>query len=294
MNNLKDYLPDIYEGIAEIDSIMDIEQELLEGAEDEVISIKNNQFVLTSDLQGVAQFEKQLGIIPNLVTEDIEFRKDRIINRLSTKPPFTYAYLKEKLNELIGVGKYTTFLDTENYTLYVESSAKNQIWAHEITVTLNAIKPVNIVYINQPLITDSIEISEEMSYNQIVYNYKLGTTWVLGAKPFVSQEYKGVIKLPEALSVQQNFLNGLSLGANNMVASVLINDTLSIDVFETKQVNSNVITLEYIVETGLGIEAVTNVKLLDDLGNVLTNAIVYVPLVSDAVMKHKITIKEGV
>ena len=79
-----------------------------------------------------------------------------------------------------------------------------------------------------------------------------------------------------------------------MIASVLINDTFSISSFDTKQVANNVITLEYIVATGLGVDTITNVKLLDALDNVLTSATVYVPLVSDAVMKHTISIKEGV
>lgn len=294
MNNLKTYLPPIYEGIQEFEEIMDSEQSLLQTAEDTALTTRNNQFVVTSDLSGVAQFEKQLGITPNPAIEDMQFRKDRIINRLSTKPPFTFHYLLQKLNELIGAGKYNAYLDTEHYTMYIESSAKNQIWAQEIAVTLNAIKPANIVYISKPLIPDTIEISEEMSYNQLVYNYKLGTSWILGAKPFASQEYKGVIKLAETASIQSTFLNGLTAEANSMVAKALINDIYTIEDFEVKQTADNKVTLEYIVPGVSELGTITNVKLLDASDNVLTNAVVYVPLTSDAVMKHTITIKEGV
>lgn len=295
MNNLKIYVPSIYDGVEEFDNIMDTEQNLLQTAEDALITAEHNQFVVTSEPSGVAQFEKQLGIIPNPAIEDIEFRKERIINRLSTKPPYTFNYLKQKLNELIGVGKYNTWLDTNNYTLYIESSARNQIWAQEIAVTLNAIKPANIVFISKPFISEDIEISEQISYNQIEeYNYKLGTTWILGAKPFVSQEYKGVIKLAETASIQSTFLNKLTVEANSMVAKVLINDSYPITEFETKQATNNIVTLEYIVPEVSGLQAITNVKLLDASDNVLTSVVVYVPLVSDAVMKHIITIKEGV
>ena len=293
MNNLKIYVPKVYEDVEEIDTLIEVEQELFSSAEDQVNLVKSNQYILTNTEEGIAQHEKQLGIIPNVMTEDLNLRRQRIINRISTRPPFTLEYLKQRLDVLVGVGKYTVTMDYENYTLYVESSASNQFWGNEISVTMNLIKPANIVYINIPYVSEDVDISEEVSYNQIEYNYRLGTSWVLGAGPFASTNYKGVIKMAEANSIKSDFLNGLSAQALNMISGILINNTEKITTFKTKTTEDNIVTLEYYLTTGLGISEVTNIKLVDGEDNVLTEAVVYVPLLSDAVVKHTIKIKEG-
>jgi hypothetical protein len=288
------YVPQIYKGFTEMEALIAVEDNILDAAENEKKNLEDKQYVLTANEYGIEQYEDMLDIIPNPAAEPLQFRRDRIINRLSMTPPFTFRFLKNKLDEIIGVGKWKAYIDFSTYTLYVESSADNQIWFEEILITMTNLKPANIVFINQPLITQGLVMSEEISYNQIVYNYKLGTTWILGAKPFASQEYKGVIKLAETSSIQSTFLNGLTAEANSMVAKVLINDSYPITEFETKQATNNIVTLEYLVPEVSGLQTITNVKLLDASDNVLTGAVVYVPLVSDAVMKHILTIKEGV
>ena len=294
MSNLKNYLPNIYKDVLETDELMSTEDLLFQHLNSETEKVRNNQFVLTSDIDGIEQYEKMLNIIPNPSTESIQFRVDRIINRLSMTPPFTFPSLKKKLDEIIGVGKWEAYMDYANYTLYVESSAVNQIWFHEILVTINRLKPVNIVFINKPFIAAKIHVSENINLTQVSFNYRLGTTWVLGQKPFTSLENMGVIKMASVPSIKQDLLNHLATFTASDIADVRINGTFMVPAFVTKTAVNNLVTVEYEISETDGIPEITQIELLDSVGTVLTNSVVYVPILERVILKHTILVKEGV
>lgn len=276
-----------------MESLIVAEDSILDTAEAEKKNVENNQFVITANEYGIEQYENMLGIIPNPATEPLQFRRDRIINRLSMTPPFTFRFLKKKLDEIIGVGKWKAYIDFSTYTLYVESSANNQIWFEEIVITMSNLKPANIVFINQPLITQGLVMSEEISYNTMQYNYVLGVSWVLGAKPFLSYIDKGAIKLSNVSSLQPGLFNDVADFTASDIASVLLNDSVVISSFVTKQASANLVDIEYNVSTSQ-VQSITNIKLKNSSGEVLSEAGVYVPLLEDVLMKHTITVKEDI
>lgn len=294
MSNLKNYLPNIYKDVLEMDELTETEDLLFQELRTETDKVKNNQFVLTSDVDGIEQYEKMLNIIPNPSTESIEFRVDRIINRLSMTPPFTFPFLKKKLDEIIGVGKWEAYIDYHNYTLYVESSAVNQIWFHEILVTINRLKPVNIVFTNKPFVAAKIHVSENINLTQVSFNYRVGTTWVLGQKPFTSLENMGVIKMASVPSIKQEMLNSIAEFTSSDIAKVRVNESLIIADFTIKESTQNIVTIEYQIALESGITEITKVELLDVVDNVLTASLVYVPILESIILKHTIQIKEGV
>lgn len=276
-----------------MESLIVAEDSILDIAEAEKKNVENNQFVITANEYGIEQYENMLGIIPNPATEPLQFRRDRSINRLSMTPPFTFRFLKKKLDEIIGVGKWKAYIDFSTYTLYVESSANNQIWFEEIIITMSNLKPANIVFINQPLITQGLVMSEEMSYSTMQYNYVLGVSWVLGAKPFLSYIDKGAIKLSNVSSLQSSLFNDVADFTASDIASVLLNDSIDISSFVTKQASANLVDIEYNVSTSQ-VQSITNIKLKNSSGEVLSEAVVYVPLLEDVLMKHTITVKEDI
>ena len=294
MSNLKNYLPNIYKDVLETDELTGTEDLLFQDLNSETEKVRNNQFVLTSDVDGIEQYEKMLNIIPNPSTESIEFRVDRIINRLSMTPPFTFPFLKKKLDEIIGAGKWEAYIDYANYTLYVESSTVNQIWFHEILVTINRLKPVNIVFTNKPFVAAKIHVSENINLTQVSFNYRVGTTWVLGQKPFTSLENMGVIKMASVPSIKQEMLNNIAEFTSSDIAKVRVNESLIITDFTIKESNLNIVTIEYQIALESGITEVTKVELLDVADNILTESLVYVPILESIILKHTIQIKEGV
>jgi len=209
-------------------------------------------------------------------------------------PPFTFPFLKKRLDEIIGVGKWEAYMDYANYTLYVESSAVNQIWFHEILVTINRLKPVNIVFINKPFVAAKIHASENINLTQVSFNYRVGTTWVLGQKPFTSLENMGAIKMADVPSIKQDLLNHMATFTASDIANVRINGTFMVPAFVTKAAVNNLVTVEYEISETDGIQEITQIELLDSVGTVLTDSAVYVPILTRVILKHNILIKEGV
>lgn len=289
---LKSFVPRVYDDIVEMDEIVNSEEKIMNIARSEMFTAFANTFVLTADESGIIMFESMLGIVADIYTEDLEFRRQRILNRLSMRPPFTFRFLKQRLDEIIGVGAWTAYIDFNNYTLYVESSATDQNWYSEMEFTINRIKPCNIVFTNVPYTAANINISEEVSYSLFNWKYYQGS-WRLGRHPFALVEGGGVVKMAESKSVQQALLNDMADFVADEIASVLINDSIVITDFSVKSVSNNQISLQYAVTPSMT-SVVTNIKLRRADDTVLTQVPVYVPVTQTVISKHIITVKEGV
>lgn len=284
-------LPPWYREILDYQQICQTEQQLLEALAKEITAVADNFFFQTMDAGSVSQWEQILGITPNLTTETLAFRRARLINRLSTRPPYTIWFLYQKLDELIGPGQWTVHVDYPNYTLYIESSAENQQYATEVAYTINAIKPAHIVFVNTPYVQTGILLSESIELYQRNWNYNLGG-WGLGVLPFASDVSKGVIKMPTTPSIQQTLLTGTANFVSGDIASARINGTVVISELE-KAISGSTLTVTYTVPQDQAAE-VTLAELLDADGNVLTSSNVYVPVEANTVMKHVIPVSEGV
>lgn len=63
--------------------------------------VESNLFVQTADSDTLLQWERLMGIT-SAPTDTLEFRRERILTRISQTVPFTYWHLKERLTELFG------------------------------------------------------------------------------------------------------------------------------------------------------------------------------------------------
>lgn len=313
---LSSYVPSYYNKVQEMDALMQVEQSMLDEFQYEMLRAFQNTFVLTADVSGIQLFESMLSIVANPSTEDLEFRRQRVLNRLTTSPPFTMRFLKQKLDAIIGQGKWQVTMDYDNYTLYVEASALNQNWYSELEFTINQIKPCNIVFINRPRTDMSMTLSEEISYRTMKWNYVLGSwflgrlpfvtiqgsevlewyyklgSWELGKKPFALTEGGNIIKMATTPSIKDALLEDTAKFVVTDVAAVLINDEIKITDFTLKQASGRFITLEYQVTSAMT-DVVSNIKLLKDDDTVLTESNVYVPVTDTILSKHNIQVKEG-
>lgn len=288
---LLQYLPTWYKPIQEYQQLCQTESQELELLAEAMHAVKDNFYFQTMTESGVEEWEQVFGIVPNPSTEDLEFRRARVLNRISTKPPFTLGFLYRKLDELIGPGEWTVTVDYPNYTLYIEAAAQDVNWSGEISYTINKIKPAHIAYINRPFVRSGLLLSETVSHAQRAYNYVLGS-WQLGVLPFATDTDLGVIKLPETPSVQAQLLNGTAGFVLGDIASAQLNGSIPVSNISKSQTGSTV-TVEYTVTETMTAE-ITSVALLDAAGNALTSASVYVPVSGQVVMKHVIPVAEGV
>lgn len=289
---LLDLLPPWYREVLDYQVLCGAEETAFDALAEEIVGVADNFFFQTMDEGAVAQWESIFGIVPNPQTEDLDFRRYRVLNRVSTRPPYTLGFLHQKLDELIGPGLWEVTVDYPNYTLYIESSAQNQNYASEVAFTINRIKPAHIVYVNTPFIQSGLLLSERIERANRIYNYKLGS-WALGALPFATEQGNEVIKMPETPSVQAALLTGVANFVSGDVASARINGTISIPAL-SKSVSGSTLTITYSVSSAQTTE-ITSVELLDAEGTVLTASEVYVPVGTDpVVMKHTIPVSEGV
>lgn len=277
-----------------------LEFQKIAGAEDMFISdadferqrVLANQFVLTADANGLSMFENLYGIIPQS-TDSLELRRERILIRIQLQPPYTVKFLKLQLDKIIGKEQYELNIDYDKFEISIGSVAKNQTYAQEISIIMGKILPCNMRYITTPLVLAKMLLGETDFAMSIVRNYRLGTTWNLGQKPFASRGDEEVIKMAGVSSFNQKILNETAQFLNAKIAKVLVNGTQEITTFDLQKLDENVITVEYSITEDMNIPFVRNIKLLQADGSVITNSDVYVPVIGDVVIKHKITVAEG-
>lgn len=289
-SNIIEYLPDWFKKILDFQEICTTEAQQFEALAEEINAVAHNFFFQTMDENAVSMWEQILGIVPNPPVETLAFRQFRVLNRLSTRPPFTLGFLYQKLDEIIGKGLWTITVDYPNYTLYIESSSENQQYYTEVLYTINKIKPAHIVFINKPLTVTGMTINEGVELTDLTWNYKLGA-WGLGLNPFATSTTKEVLVVPAAESIQQTFLNSTASSILDIVASARINGTTVISNL-TKEAQTNTAVIQYTVTEDQA-ATVTQLELLDSNSNVLTSSPVYVPVVGEAVFTHNIPVEEA-
>lgn len=284
------YLPTYFRDIVDYSQLMSAEAPSLESFAQYMGVVHDNFFVSTADAGTVSDWEKLFGITA-APAETLDFRRARILNRLAFNPPFTLKFLYDRLDAMIGHGAWSVVVDYANYTLYIEATAENQQWASEVEITINAVKPCHIVYINRPLVLNSIAMSETVSLSETAYNYRLGY-WGLGSSPFSQSQEKGVIVTAGQMSLQSSMLSDVASFAAADVASARLNGSVIISAFEEKSASGNTATISYTV-TATQANPITQIELLNSSGAVLESAAVYVPVSSPVQITHRIPVKEA-
>ena len=286
------YLPPWFRRILDFQEICKTESTQMVALAAAINAVADNFFFQTMDEGAVSTWEKIFGIVPNPQTETLDFRRQRVLNRVSMQPPFTLGFLYQKLDQIIGKGKYEIHVDYPNYTLYILSSAENQSYATEVSYTVGRIKPAHIVFINQPFVANKLTLGETVALSALVWQYRLGS-WGLGLTPFVLTEDKEVVVVPSNYSVQQELLEDTAKAIPPNVTSARINGSIVISSLDRTTVG-NVAQVQYTV-TAEQTTLVTQIELLDSDGNVLTTSPVYVPVTEPAIFTHKIQVdvKEG-
>lgn len=283
--------PSVYNGVLEISVLSETDDVLLDQALAKLERAQLNQFILTADEETISVYEKMFSILANPTTETLQFRRERILNRMSLQPPFTMRWLQNKLDGIIGVGKWNAYVDYANRTLYIESFVVNQQWFNELRITINRIKPCNLVFVNKPLIMADVVANETIVSATQHYNYILGQ-WQLGQEPFATTDPEEVIKLPSVNSINPNLLADVASFSATDVVAVRLNGSVKLSNFTTKAGQGTTTIVEYEVKPAQASE-ITQIELLGTGDRVLTASAVYIPVTEAVICKHSINFKEG-
>ena len=287
----RELFPSVYNGVLEISALSETDDVLLDRALAKLERAQLNQFILTADEETISVYEKMFSILANPTTETLQFRRERILNRMSLQPPFTMRWLQNKLDEIIGVGKWDAYVDYANRTLYIESFVVNQQWFNELRITINRIKPCNLVFVNKPLIMADVVANETIVSATQHYNYILGQ-WQLGQAPFATTDPEEVIKLPIVNSINPNLLADVASFSATDIVAVRLNGSVKLSNFTTKAGQGTATIVEYEVKPAQASE-ITQIELLGTGDRVLTASAVYIPVTEAVICKHSINFKEG-
>ena len=273
MRLLKKYLPSLYRENKEMEGLMNAEQPIYDEAETDTKFAFSRQFVVTADEKGVEQYEKILGIMPT-ATDSLEFRKRRVITRLSTTPPYTLNYLKQQLTTIFGAGNFNAWVDYGKRELYVDSFINNVSLFFELETFIAKVKPANMIYIYRSLVLPKVGVSSRYLAGWGKWNYRLDGTWNLGAEPFYSDDtteewnyrldgtwnlgakpfatyYLGEIKMNNQSSITPFTLNYSASKLKEIITKVVINNTITVNSsdFLNFNVSGGRITFDILVET---------------------------------------------
>ena len=287
-------LPPWYREVLDYQAICQAEQPVFQDIKMQMQAVLDNFFPQTMDVSAVEQWEDTLHILADPDSETLDFRRQRIINRISTKPPFTLQFLYNKLDELVGKGMWSVSIDYPGYTIYIERTARSMNYTLELEWTINHIKPAHMAYVSRPYIDAVVAVAERVSYipndHSTQYNYKLGT-WVLGDQPFVSPEGEVVAKPESTPSVKPPMLADAAEAIMQNVFAVRVNGSSVITALQKSVAGSQV---QIIAAAPQSIaDVITKEELLDGLGNVLSSADVYIPVTSAVQLIYRITVREG-
>lgn len=101
LHNNGSYLPEFLREYIELKKILDVQQPEVQLLEDLTEKLKDNQFILFADTQGIEKFEQMLKI-QALDDDTLENRRFRIMSRWNNKIPYTVQILRNKLETLCG------------------------------------------------------------------------------------------------------------------------------------------------------------------------------------------------
>lgn len=246
--NLIEHLPLFIQRYREIRHIMNAENPEFQLIADESEKIKNNQFIETSDLVGIARFEKLLNIIP-LADDTLESRISRILNRWNDVIPYTYRAFIEKMISLCDGLNFTVNRNFNEYKMEIITHLELSGQVNELQYLLEYMIPVNLeltsrneIYCNSfghvnisagMAFCKTFELSDAYKENFDIQGNSIITSGIVSSQNIeISDAYQ------EELNVKgSSTVSGVYVGTVEVTISDNFNEKINID--GTNNIGSN-------------------------------------------------------
>ena len=101
MADLMEILPEYFRPVRELQEIMKVLGVALDEVERVILQIGANCHIQTADEATISMYEEKLGIV-YIPGDTLEYRRQRILQKLSTIVPFSLGFFKVRLSELYG------------------------------------------------------------------------------------------------------------------------------------------------------------------------------------------------
>lgn len=140
--DLLHYLPPFVQEYREIKHIMSAEEPEFQLVADESEVIKNNQFITTCDEDGIAAFERILGITPT-AEDTLQSRISRVLIRWNDAVPYTWKVFLQKMQTLCG-NDFQVIPNWDDYELGIITHLDLYGQVDELENVLGYMMPANI------------------------------------------------------------------------------------------------------------------------------------------------------
>ena len=141
---LIDYLPPVLQQTREMQAVMEGEQPAVAGLWDAWKTVLDALFVRYANEQGLARWERMLGIRPR-GTDSMAVRRVAVLARLNEQLPFTERTLRLMLDGVCGPGGYTLEIIYREYRVFVRVHLWEKRAMDEAAALLGRVVPANMV-----------------------------------------------------------------------------------------------------------------------------------------------------
>lgn len=172
MSRIHEYLPETLKDVIDLKLLnedLDIELEQLDGY---ITGIGKEVIVKSASLYGIQKWEKALGITPK-DGDSLETRRFRVNNLLTSKLPYTYRWLIQKLTQITGSPSgYTLNINQADYAITIVLSGLDTNMMIEVQKQLRNAIPSNMVLEigGPPLVSADIKVGMAL---------RIGTKYVI-------------------------------------------------------------------------------------------------------------------
>ena len=142
--NLIDYLPPFLQGYREMQAIMTAENPEFQAVSDEGQVVLDNTFILHCNEDGIARFERMLGIYP-LPSDPLEARQSRVLTRWNDVVPYTLKSFLSKLASLQRNNNIQITIYNDQYKIQVVTHLEKQGQQDDLAYLFRTVLPCNLV-----------------------------------------------------------------------------------------------------------------------------------------------------
>ncbi|MDT7015133.1 putative phage tail protein [Levilactobacillus namurensis] len=157
MSKLQDFKPNYYDGILEMDALLDAEQLAFDQATAAINRLLLNRFVMKADSDGLSLLESELGIETDL-TQPLESRRYDILFRMLPPHPITFKYLKDLVKSFDISASLQRDVLRQAITSYSRQDSVTTEQLRRLRYLLNVYLPGNMTY--RLITTGGVEIPQ--------------------------------------------------------------------------------------------------------------------------------------
>lgn len=154
--DLVSYLPPFMAEYEEMNAALTAENPEFTLLWDSKEKVLKNQFILTAEGEGLARFERLLGIVPSKL-DTLESRRQRVLLRWFLQLPYTEKMLLEKLINLCGQGNFTFTKNYDCYQIRIEVSLELYGQIRELEELLERMIPCNMNIVSRSRLDCKVE-----------------------------------------------------------------------------------------------------------------------------------------